>query len=93
MADDLRNTGFGAFDSHRDKNGEKDSGFLSAFMSVISNRYFDLALIFVSFGVIIFFMTAGLQFSDYQKTISVVTKGVARQMTVVASLTQPRIAS
>ncbi len=84
MADDLRNGGFGAFDSHRDKNGERDSGFLSAFLSVISNRYFDLALIFVSFGVIIFFMTAGLQFSDYQKTISVVTKGVARQMTVNA---------
>ena len=85
MADDLSNKGFGAFDAHRDRGGEKDSkGILSLLLSVISNRYFDLGVIFVFFGVVIFFMTASLQFSDYQKTITATTKGVSRQMTVNA---------
>ena len=85
MADDLKSTNFGAFDTNRDEKDEKSrSGFLSLILGVITNRYFDLGLIFVVFGVIIFFMTAKLQFSDYQNTISVASKGVSRQMTVNA---------
>ena len=85
MADDLKNTDFGAFDINRDSGEEKSkTGFLHFLISVFSNRYFDLALIFVLFGVVIFVMTAKLQFSDYQNTISAASKGVSRQMTVNA---------
>ncbi|MBR2523636.1 MAG: hypothetical protein IKE53_04265 [Clostridiales bacterium] len=84
MADDLKKSDFGAFDANRERADKDRSGLFSAVIGVLSNRYFDLGLIFTVFGVIIFFMTAQLQFSDYQNTISVASKGVPRQMTVNA---------
>ena len=85
MADDLRHNDFGAFDFHRDGNGDRQKpGFFEMIKSVVTNRFFDLGLIFTVFGVIIFFMTTALQFSDYQNTISVASKGVPRQITVNA---------
>ena len=85
MADDLKNSGFGAFDGNGgQKRGEDNKGVLSGLLSVISNRYFIMGLGFSLFGVIILIMTARLQFSDYQNTISQASKGVSRQMTVNA---------
>ena len=85
MADDLKNNEFGAFDYHRDMSKDKPKeNIFSGILKVIGNRYFDLGFIFTVFGIVIFFMTASLQFSDYQNTISVASKGVSRQMTVNA---------
>jgi len=85
MADDLNNSNFGAFDANRDEKSERGKGgLIGLVLGVLSNRYFDLGLIFAVFGVIIFVMTMKLQFSDYQNTISVASKGVSRQMTVNA---------
>ncbi|SCW27256.1 penicillin-binding protein 2 [Ruminococcaceae bacterium YRB3002] len=85
MADNLKNSGFGAFDGNGgQKRGEDNKGVLSGLLSVISNRYFIMGLGFSLFGVIILIMTARLQFSDYQNTISQASKGVSRQMTVNA---------
>jgi len=51
---------------------------------IFRNRYFILALIFCIFGAVILFMTASLQFSGYQRTISASSEGVSRQYTVSA---------
>lgn len=68
--------------STKDKN-EKNNLFFS-FVSAVTNRYFVLAGIFVVIGAVILFMTASLQFSGYQRTISSSSEGVQRQYVVSA---------
>ena len=85
MADDLKGFSSGAFDTNRDHGNDNDRGnAFAGILSVIGNRYFVLALIYVVFGFMVFFTTTALQFSDYQNTISLASKGVARQITVNA---------
>lgn len=48
-------------------------------VGIFLNRFFVLGGIFVVFGLIIMVMTAKLQFSGYQKTISATSDGVQRQ--------------
>ena len=62
---------------------EKNS-FLSAVLRAITNRYFVLSAIFCAVGVVILCMTAALQFSGYQRTISSTTTGVQRMYSVSA---------
>ena len=80
MAADLKIDDYGAFDRNSENNGGKEKNNLfKRFMSLFSNRFLVLAVIFSSFGVAILVMTARLQFSDYQKTISEGSTGVLRQ--------------
>ncbi len=74
------------YNSENIKTGsEKEKNSILTFvMSVITNRYFVLSSIFVVIGCVILFMTASLQFSGYQRTISSSTEGVTRQYTVSA---------
>ncbi|MCQ2503623.1 MAG: hypothetical protein MJ103_00100 [Saccharofermentans sp.] len=62
---------------------EKNSFWGSLFRSV-TDRYFVLSALFCSVGAVILFMTASLQFSGYQRTISSTTTGVQRMYTVSA---------
>ena len=80
MATDLKIDDYGAFDRDSENGGKNDNGNLfKRFLGLFSNRFLVLAVIFSSFGVAILFMTASLQFSDYQKTISEGSTGVLRQ--------------
>ena len=80
MAADLKIEDYNAFDRNSDNSGKNDKNNLfKRFLSLFSNRYLVLALIFTSFGVAILVMTAKLQFSGYQKTLSEGTTGVLRQ--------------
>ena len=78
MGDLLNNKQNATFDNGGNER-RKDSGWLFAVWSHISNRYFVLSFIYCVFGVIILVMTTSLQFSGYQKTMSEGSKGVARQ--------------
>ena len=64
-------------------NNKRESVF-SLILGVFGNRYFILGLIFCIFGSIILYMTAALQFSGYQRTISASSEGVSRQYVVTA---------
>lgn len=64
-------------------NDKKESA-ISSILDIIGNRYFILGLIFCVFGAVILYMTAALQFSGYQRTISASSEGVSRQYTVTA---------
>ena len=64
-------------------NDRKESA-VSSVLDIIGNRYFILGLIFCVFGAVILYMTAALQFSGYQRTISASSEGVSRQYTVTA---------
>ncbi len=70
-----------SINEHDDK--EKNSWLINLF-SAITNRYFVLSSIFVVIGIVILGMTASLQFSGYQRTISSSTEGVQRQYVVSA---------
>ena len=83
MGDLLNNKQNAAFDNGGNER-RKDSGWLFAVWSHISNRYFVLSFIYCVFGVIILVMTTSLQFSGYQKTMSEGSKGVARQFNTQA---------
>ncbi|MBR1797220.1 MAG: hypothetical protein IJ757_04310 [Clostridiales bacterium] len=63
---------------------KSEESVLSSILGVIKNRYFVLGLIFCVFGGIILYLTAALQFSGYQRTISASSEGVSRQYTVMA---------
>ena len=65
-------------------NSNKQESLFSAVLDVIGNRYFLLGTIFCVFGAIILYMTAALQFSGYQRTISASSEGVSRQYVVTA---------
>ena len=80
MATDLKIDDYGAFDRNSDNGGKNENnGFFKRLLSLFGNRYLVLAVIFSAFGVVILFMTASLQFSDYQKTMSESSTGVLRQ--------------
>ena len=58
MADDLKGFSSGAFDTNRDHGSDNDRGnVFGGILSVIGNRYFVLALIYVVFGFMVFFTT------------------------------------
>ncbi|MDO4877452.1 MAG: hypothetical protein Q3987_08740, partial [Oscillospiraceae bacterium] len=80
MAADLKIEDYNAFDRNSDneRNNGKDS-LIRRFLALFGNRYLVLSLIFCAFGVTILFMTAKLQFSDYQKNMSEGSTGVLRQ--------------
>lgn len=89
MADKLKNSGNFVFDGN--ENSKKnihsvrsDKNLWSTIFQSITNRYFVLSAMFCVFGAIILVMTASLQFSGYQKTISASSEGVTRQYTVTA---------
>ena len=65
-------------------NSNKQESALTEPLGVINNRYFLLGLIFCVFGAVILYMTAALQFSGYQRTISASSEGVSRQYIVNA---------
>ena len=80
MATNLKIEDYGAFDRNSDNGGNNDKGgIFRRLVALFSNRFLVLAVIFCSFGVAILFMTASLQFSDYQKTMSESSSGVLRQ--------------
>ena len=80
MAPDLKIEDYNAFDRNSDNAGKNDKNSLfKRFLSLFSNRFLVLAVIFSSFGVAILVMTAKLQFSGYQKTLSESSTGVLRQ--------------
>ena len=85
MANNLKDDGMYVFDEDkRDAQKINDDSFLRKLFAFISNRYFVLAFAFCVFGVIILIMTAKLQFSGYQKTISSTTTGLQKMYTVNA---------
>lgn len=67
-----------------DNVNHRQESLFTKVLDVIRNRYFILSLLFCVFGVIILFMTASLQFSGYQRTISASSEGVSRQYVVSA---------
>lgn len=82
MADNLNTPDFtnsDSFDESYYELNRKNENFISSLFKTVFNRYFVLAFIFVCFGVVILVMTAKLQFSGYQKTISASSEGVQRQ--------------
>ncbi len=80
MASDLIGNDYGAFDRNSGRGSDdKKRGFLDLLRSLVGNRFLILALIFSTFGFVIFVMTMRLQFSDYQNTISEGSSGVVRQ--------------
>ena len=62
---------------------EKNSFFVKL-VRAVTNRYFVLSAIFCIIGIVILCMTAALQFSGYQRTISSTTTGVQRMYSVSA---------
>ncbi|MCQ2482169.1 MAG: hypothetical protein MJ153_01610 [Clostridia bacterium] len=80
MADNLKNKKIGStFDENNFNLSRNNESLFGIIWSTISNRFFVLASIFTVFGIIILFMTASLQFSGYQRTISASSEGVQRQ--------------
>ncbi len=73
---------YGAFDHNAEKGNRNDAGSLlkRAFV-FLTNRYLVLGAGFVIFGIVILIMTAKLQFSGYQNTLSESSSGVIRQYT------------
>ena len=67
-----------------DNVNHKQESFFSSVIELFRNRFFILGLIFCVFGSVILFMTASLQFSGYQRTISASSEGVSRQYVVAA---------
>jgi len=65
-------------------NESSSNSVFSSILGVLRNRYFVLGVIFCVFGATILYMTAALQFSGYQRTISASSEGVSRQYTVSA---------
>ena len=85
MANNLKDDGMYVFDEDkRDQQKINDDSLLKRLLTFLSNRYFVLAFIFCVFGVIILYMTAALQFSGYQKTISASSSGLQKMYTVNA---------
>ncbi len=84
MAQNLKDDGLYVFDEDKRNQSSIDNSFLSALYSVLTNRYFALALIFSVFGIIILIMTTSLQFSGYQKTISSSSEGIQRMYSINA---------
>ena len=85
MANNLKDDGMYVFDEDkRDQQKLNDDSLLKRIFAFLSNRYFVLAFAFCIMGVIILYMTAALQFSGYQKTISSSTKGLQKMFTVSA---------
>ena len=62
---------------------EKNSPF-NLFLRAVTNRYFVLSAIFCMIGSVILFMTASLQFSGYQRSMSASSVGVQRMYYVSA---------
>ena len=85
MANNLKDDGLYVFDEdRRDQQKINDESLLIKLWNLIRNRYFVLALAFCVFGIIIIVMTAALQFSGYQKTISSSSKGLQKNYIVNA---------
>lgn len=85
MANNLKDDGLYVFDEDkRDQPKINEESLLVKIFNLIRNRYFVLAVAFCVFGVIILVMTALLQFSGFQKTISSSTKGLQKTYSVNA---------
>ena len=85
MANNLKDDGMYVFDEDkRDAQKINDDSPVRKIFDFISNRFFVLAFAFCVFGVAILVMTAKLQFSGYQKTISSSTQGLQKMYTVNA---------
>lgn len=85
MANSIKDDGLYVFDEDkRDQQKLNDDSLLIKVIRTITNRYFVLAVIFCIMGGIILSMTAALQFSNYQKTISSSTEGMQKMYTVSA---------
>ena len=69
--------------STRREKQENDS-FRRRFFAAVTDRYFVMGAVFCIIGAIILVMTAKLQFSGYQRTISAASEGMQRQYTVNA---------
>ncbi|MBR6880085.1 MAG: hypothetical protein IKN14_03300 [Clostridiales bacterium] len=66
------------------RRGKDEKRLIPGLLAFVSNRYVILSVIFCIIGAVILSMTASLQFSGYQRTISASSEGVALQYTVNA---------